>query len=64
MLKWAHERNYMHLVLRIRFGAAFTAQATLSLAVEIHQESCGKIPPTAVPILRAQIGLWPMVDAR
>lgn len=48
----------------MRFGAAFTALATLSLAVEIHQESCDKISPTVVLTLRAQAGLWPMADAQ
>jgi hypothetical protein len=56
-------RNNMHLVPRTNFGADFTVLATLSLAVDIHQESCGKIPPIAVLILRAQTGLCPMADA-
>lgn len=53
----------MHLVPRTNSGADFTVLATLSLAVDIHQESCGKIPPIAVLILRAQTGLCPMADA-
>ena len=53
----------MHLVPSISVSEAFTVLATLSLVVEIHQASCGKIQPTALLIWTAHTGLSPTADA-